>query len=65
MSNQQEFAFLDSPVERNLTTALSALSSVQDMAGSKQDEGMVEKIDEASQIIIEVMEDRRNKRVAT
>ena len=65
MSNQQEFAFLDPPIERNLTTVLPALSSVQDMAGSKQDEGMVEKIDEASQIIIEVMEDRRNKRVAT
>ena len=65
MSNQQEFAFLDSPVERNLTTALSALSDVQDVAGSEEDEGMVERVDQSKQIIIEVMEDRRKKRVAT
>ena len=65
MSNQQEFAFLDSPIERNLTTALSALSDVQDMAGSEEGEGMVERIDESSQIIIEVMADRRKKREAT
>ena len=64
MSNQQEFAFLDSPVERNLTTALSALSDVQDMAGS-EDDGMVERVDQSKQIIIEVMEDRRKKRVGT
>ena len=65
MSNQQEFAFLDCPCGRNLTTALSALSDVQDVAGSEEDESMVERVDQSKQIIIEVMEDKRKKEEAT
>ena len=66
MSNQEEFTFPGSRIDRNRMMALSMLSDVQeDMTDSEEDDGMVERVDQSKQIIIEVMEDRRKKRVGT
>ena len=66
MSNKEEVTFPGDRIDRNLMMAISMLSDVQEnMTDSEEDDGMVERVDQSKQVIIEVMEDRRKKRVAT